>query len=234
LLALLLLAALAAACASGFDRRGVDDRMASGGLAVTNEDVRAALAVKPQLPAPFRIAVHLVAETFEPGAGPVPASPDLWRWTAKDKALFEEWTRELRARGVAAEMFAMTELIPAGDDLAGLRLAAAKHGADAVLLLKGVAQVDAYVNPLAVFNLLILPAFFVPASHRDALVVIRAALFDVRNEYLYAAVEAEGEGSSIGPSALIGESGAIEEAKEEALADFGPELVDRIARLKTR
>lgn len=98
-----------------------------------------------------------------------------------------------RENGIVSEMYVMSEMIATSEDLKSIRLAAAKHGADAVLLVKGVAQVDNYVNAGAIFNLLIIPGFVVPASHSDALLMVRGAMWDVGNEFLYVSVDAEGE-----------------------------------------
>jgi hypothetical protein len=108
----------------------------------------------------------------------------------------------------------------------------AKHGADAVLVIKGVAEVDRYVNPSAILNLLILPGYFVPASHRDALFMMRAAIWDVANEFLYLSVDAEGEVRMKGPAFRIRDSDAIDSAKSLALESFGKEFLKRMHALK--
>ncbi len=231
--AVLAVALVSAACATGFDRPALEARLSTPEFQYTDEEVRAALSARPQLPMPCRVAVCLLAEEYEDGySEPVTASPDTWRFTAEDRQRFEAWGDELRREGVVSDLFVMSELVPSDADLKSARLAAAKHGADAVLLVKGISQVDAYPTPLAVLNVLILPAYFIPANRRDALFILRGALWDVRNEYLYASVEAEGEGWTQAPLAYVDETDAIEEAKDKALEDFGPELVRRMSRMR--
>ena len=108
----------------------------------------------------------------------------------------------------------------------------AKHGADAAWVIKGVAEVDRYVNPSAILNLLILPGYFVPASHRDALFMMRAAIWDVANEFLYLSVDAEGEVRIKGPTFRIRDSNAIDSARSLALQGFEKEFLKRMHALK--
>jgi hypothetical protein len=125
----------------------------------------------------------------------------------------------------------ISDLIWNGGDLKSMRLAAARHGADAVLLVRGISQVDSYVNALSIANLLVLPGFLVPASHRDALLVLQGALWDVGNECLYLTAESEGEGKIVRPTFRIKDREAIDLAKEKALADFGQGLIARLGSL---
>ena len=222
-----LVAVLLAGCATGFDRGALQQRLEGEELIVTDEAIREALQAKPQLKFPAKVAIHMVAETYHPGTlYPYwPRSGD-WRWSLQDKESIETWTATLRDNGIVSDMFVMSEMVATSDDLKSIRLAAARHGADAVLLIKGVAQVDNYVNPLCILNLAILPVFFVPASHCDALFMMRGAMWDVGNEFLYLSVDAEGEANLIRPTALIKDKHAIGHAKERAMQSFGKELAD--------
>lgn len=136
-------------------------------------------------------------------------------------------------RAAHEDFYMVSDLIWRGG-LKSMRLAAAWHGADAVLLVKGVSQVDSYVNALSIANLLVLPGFFVPASHRDALLVAQAALWDVGNECLYLTAESEGEGKIVRPTFRVQDREAIEIAKDKALADLGQGLIARLGSLGGR
>lgn len=230
------LALLVAGCASGFHRQALQQRLEGQPLNVSDEEIRAALEKKPQIRFPINLAVHLIADTvLSSNDVPLwdPRGPTVgWRWSQADVERIEQWAESLRQAGIVSNMFVMSQLVSAGNDARSARLAGAKHGADAVLVIKGVAEVDRYVNPSAILNLLILPGFFVPASHRDALFMMRAAMWDVANEFLYLSVDAEGEARMKGPTLRIRDSDAIDSAKSLALQSFEKEFLKRMHALK--
>lgn len=187
---------------------------------VTDEDIQEIQTLKPQLHFPCRIAVALKG------------SPGEWRWTAKDRQAMEAWAATLREEGIASDVIFMASMFMPGDSLKDLRASAARHGADALLLIKGAAASDTSLNPLAVFNLTLLGGYIVPASTGAALFLIEGGLIDVYNGFLYASMEAEGEGSTLAPTFTIKERDAIERAKEKAVKAFGPELLLRMRNVR--
>lgn len=218
------------ACASGFDRGALRERLAGEPAEVDDEAIREALALSPQLRFPFRMAVKVLAPE-PPGYVDWSRHPAL-EWTGGDREALLAGLAPLVEEGIVSEVAFVSGVYPVAEDLKSLRLAAAEQGADAILVVRGAAQVDRYVNPLAVLNLLIVPMYVVPASHRDALVMIEGGLWDVRNGYLYAGASAEGEGARVAPTAVIETEWAIEDAREAALAAFAGEIVARIRRLR--
>lgn len=188
--------------------------------------IRAALTLQPQLRLPCKIAVFLQ-----------PAAEDSTRltWSAEDKKLVSGWEATLRRKGIASELFLMSDIVVdgiSGTSIPKLRLAAAKHGASALLIVRGSRTLDEYYNPLAALYLTVVGYFIIPGSHADANVSLDGALFDVANEYLYLSLEAEGRGESFGPGAILKGDRATADAKEEALLLFGEALLDRIERLR--
>lgn len=221
-------------CAAGFDRGAIQQRLAGQSIEVTDSDIQAALEKKSQLRFPMKLAVHLKSVSYHPwhySSTYVEPAPD-WRWTVKDREKIESWAAGLKDSGIVSDIFVLSNVTVTGTDLKAIRLAAAKHGADAVLTIEGVSQVDSYVNALSIFNILILPGWFLPASHRDALIVIRGAMWDVGNEYLYLTVESEGKGETMGPTFKVESEPAIEEAKKAAFSDFEAALITRLKSLK--
>ena len=229
----LLLAILLAGCATGFDRGAIRQRLEGEKLEVTDADIQAALAKKAQLRFPIKVAVHLIAETYRPGESDYyRARSEDWRWSVLDKEKLEEYITPLKQSGLVSDVFVMSDMISTQNDLKSIRLAAAKHGADAVLLVKGIAQVDSYINPLAILNLLILPGYILPSSHRDVLFMMKGAMWDVGNEFLYLSVDAEGDSRTKGPTFTIKDKEAIGVAKEQALKSFASELSKRLSALR--
>jgi hypothetical protein len=209
-----------AVTSSGFDRAVLATRMQEENLQITDDDIRQIQCLKPQLNFPCRIAVALKGDC------------NGWRWTAKDKQMMEAWANTLRQEGIASEVIFMSSMFMHGETLKDMRAAAAKHGADALLVLQGGAMTESYMNPAAVFNVTVVGGFVVPGSHRDALFLIQAGLVDVSNGFLYASMETEGEGSTLAPTFIIEEKDAIDRAKQEALTRFGPEVLLRMRNLR--
>jgi hypothetical protein len=154
-----------------------------------------------------------------------------FHWRDRDREALLAHAESLRAKGVVSNLFVISPELVEGDDLRHLRLAAATYGADAVLVVKGAAEMDRYPDPLAILNLTIVGGFFVPASHRDALFAVRCALWDVGNEFLYLTAEAEATAKRVGPSFLIEDGPALDAAKEDALRDVEGELLGRLSSL---
>lgn len=181
-------------------------------------------SLKPQASFPCRIAVHLA-----------PANGS-WRWTPADKALLDDVGRRLKASGVATDVFTMSQMtIPSSDkglDFGALRVAAAKHGADLLLIIQGSGQSNTTKNVMWPANLTVLGGFVVPGSTCDATFTVAASVIDVRNGFLYAGVDAEEEATIHRPSFTLEECVAIEKAKKKAIDQYGSALVERLVAMK--
>ena len=179
-------------CAAGFDRAALQERLNDGSLQMPDADIAEARATRPQLRLPCRVAVYLQP----PGQGD-------WRWTPEDKAAMEPWAAALKREGIVSEVFPLPEMLVGKADPKELRLAAAKCGADVLLVIRGAAQTDSYKNFAAVFNLTIVGGYVVPASHKDSLFMMEGCLLDVDNGYVYTGVQAEGVGKVVRPTFRI-------------------------------
>ncbi len=171
-------------CSSkGFNKGKLRQELASAETRqVTDEEIKKVLDLKPQLPKPFKVGVYFVENDLR--------SWDL-RWNSEDKESILKLQEDLKKTGEVSDVFLINEGVVQGSDLKSVRLAAAHHGADAVLMISAAHQTDRYNNDWGLTYILLLPAFFVPGTVTDALFITRAALWDVRNEYLYMAVESE-------------------------------------------
>lgn len=187
---------------------------------VTEEDIQDIQTLKPQLHFPCRIAVALKG------------CPGEWRWTFKDRQAMEAWAATLREEGIASDVIFMASMFMPGDSLKDLRASAARHGAEALLLIKGAAAADTSLNLLSVLNLTVVGGYVVPASCGAALFLIEGGLIDVNNGFLYASMESEGEGHIIAPTFTIKDKDAIERAKQDAVKRFGSELLLRLRNVR--
>jgi rhombotail lipoprotein len=206
---------------AGFDRAALQERLNNGTLQSPDKAIADARAARPQLRFPCRVAVYLK-----------PTDSADWRWTPEDKAALEQCAAALKSEGLVTDVFPLPDMLHSHrGDLFELRLAAAKCGADVLLVVQGVAETDSYKNAAAVLNLTVLGGFVVPASHRDSLFMMEGCLFDVDNEYIYTGVHAEGVGKIVRPTFLIEDKDAIALAKTKAIGQFGEELTRRIQAL---
>ena len=216
----LLVPILLAGCATGFDRAALQERLNDGTLQMPDDEIVTARAARPQLRLPCRVAVYLK-----------PGDRSDWRWTPEDKAAMEPWAATLKKEGIATEVFPLPDMLAGKGEMQQLRVAAAKCGADVLLVIHGAAQTDSYKNPAAVLNLTILGGYVVPGSHKDSLFMMEGCLMDVDNGYIYTGATAEGVGKIVRPTFLIEDKDAIALAKTKAIGQFGDELLRRMRAL---
>ncbi len=173
-------------CASkGFNRGDLKEQIGVIKPKYDDNEIKEAFAKKANLPKPFKLGVYFKTPSKAKGMG------GEWRWTEQDKALLEEIGKELKTEGVVSDVFPIVGSLVADEDIKALRLVAAKHHADALLIVGGAGQIDRYINNWGWTYTLLVPALFVPGSEADTLFMTSASLWDVRNEYLYLTAEAE-------------------------------------------
>ena len=189
---------------------------------MTEEDIKKALELKPQLPAPFKLAVFFAP----PKSGWRYGSS--WTWTGEDKDVLLQMKADLIKKNILSDMFVLPDSIFEGTDNRAIRLAAARAGADAVLIVNGVSSVDRYNNGWGGTYILIITPFFVPGTIADGLVMINAVMWDVRNQYLYLSAEAEGTAKQTKPAFFINENHLINDARSNAVAALRKELFMRL------
>jgi len=220
-ISILLLTLFLTGCfARGFDHPSVYTHLQPEPISNVDEEIAKVSLLRPQLTFPCRIAVYL------------PPSVN-GQWTSKERDFVEAWANSLKQEGIAADMFLMSDILThgastdssKGPTLKDLRVVAAKHGANALLVIQGDCEVASYQNPAAVFNLTVVGGYLVPGSHRDALITLHGALVDVGNGFLYASIESQGEGKILRPTFIVQDKPAIDKAKTKALENFGPELL---------
>lgn len=205
------------ACSSrGFNREAMRLELGATNQQVTDEDIKKAFELKPQLPKPFKIGVYFVDNEQKRW--------DL-RWNSVDKDAILSLADELKKSGEVSQLFLLNDSVVTGKDIKSIRLAAAHHGADAILVINSTSATDQYMNRLGLSYILVLPALFVPGTMTDALYITRAALWDVRNEYLYMAVESESVKRK--RAALINSDELVEliKAKRDSIAGLRSEIL---------
>lgn len=217
---------LGSGCATsrGFNRYELRNQLETKAV-ITEQDIQQAFEAKPQLPKPFKLAVYFRQ-----------AKPAFFRympycnieWKPEDKSQLTDKLAELTKLGEVSEVILLNDSIIEGDDNKALRLAAARTGADAVLICSAVADIDRYNNKLGPTYALIAPCFFIPGTEIDALVMMNATVWDVRNNYLYMSVESENTQHKTVPAIYNNEQLMINDAKPAALDTLSQEVIRRL------
>ena len=215
---LIFLLASMSGCATS---RGFDHGALRGSLedqaVVTDKEIKKTLKLKPQLPKPFKLGIYFKEERYATGT-------EKWHWTTEDKDKTVSFFESFKNNKQVDDVFLINEITVPKTDLPSIRLAAAQHGADAVIVLNAMSDVDSYTNDLAAFYFFIIPALFVHGSQVDALFITHAAMWDVKNGYLYLTAEAVSEKREIASALSIDKRKVLNEAKAEAMDRLGAEI----------
>ncbi len=215
-------------CASrGFNRGELKEQIGVTKPKFDDKDIKEAYNKKPNLPKPFRLAVYFKNPSNM-------NRPDFsWHWSPADKAFLEEIGKALTKDNVVADVFPIVGSIVQDEDLRSLRLIAAKHQADALLVVSGAGQIDRYINNWGWTYALVVPALFVKGSQADTLFMSSASLWDVKNEYLYLTAETEATTSDRYIAAFgKQDKELIDEAKTKSLQNLKGEIEKMIRGTK--
>jgi hypothetical protein len=191
---------------------------------VNDSAVESAFELRAQLPKPYRLGV-----VFRDPPGRIQDSP--WRWEPEQRAQLTKTLEKLERGGEVDTVFTITRSTIEGDGLRAIRIAAAKHGADAVLVISGQDEAEQDLNGWAATYVALLPMLFVPAAELEVRFTAHAELWDVRNEFLYMAAEGDARVDQQRPLMAIDREEGTAKAQREALALLGSELQRRLARL---
>jgi hypothetical protein len=209
----------------GFDRGELTRVARVEQQEVTDAEIARVLALRPQLTFPFRLAVWFRPPKAERWSRP------RFQWRDEDREAVLGALRPLVADGIVADVAAITDATVLGDDLRAARLAAARHGADAVLIVTGASDVDRYSRwPSLLYVTLV--GLWVVGTHSDGIFLASGSLWDVRNEFLYATAEAEGTLGRTRPALLLEDEEMIAGAKRTALTALANELGSRLRNLR--
>ena len=196
LLLVLAFAFSAIGCTSpgGFLQVESSDRL-SEGMVINDTDIAETLELKPQLKAGFKLGIYIRPSAFE-----------RYDWNTETKEKLGEMCGFLEERGIISGC-RLVNLFENPNEKSGfvktLRLAGARHGVDAVLLLDFDSSHSTHPNPLALTYPLFITGFIVPGHFDNGICIGRAALWDVRNGFLYISLESEAILSRIYPLFLI-------------------------------
>jgi hypothetical protein len=190
---------------------------------VTEEHLKTSPSERPVLPKAYHVAVY-----FKKPEGKA-KSPQEWKWTQEDKDQIMSAIKSKKTK--IGKVFELLELGAEKMDAKSLRIMASQQGADALLIVQGVSQVESDPNGMALTYLVIVPAFFVNGNHVDGSFVTQAVLWDVQDPYVHMGVQNEGDYSHNRPLVFRQIPRVIEKSKEESLNGLTAKLQKEFAQI---
>jgi rhombotail lipoprotein len=175
---------------------------------------------------PLRLALYFVDQDF-----PAYHAIRKAEWTDVDKEMLRNQLVLLREDQQLSDPFILEDVTIRGHDPGKIRQAAARHGADAVLIIEGVGAVDRYTNRWAWLYPTLIGAYLAPGTESDALFIIDGSLWDVRADRPAARQRVEGTSKLIGPVTSVEDDEALQQAKHDALDTFGKRMIPELPRV---
>jgi len=226
----MLLILLAGGCAGSaeFDRHALRATLGIAEIPAAQHASVIAQADMPNPSHPLRLALYFVERDL-----PIQHKIRMAKWTDRDKGALMKELAPLQNEGIVADTFLLADSTIHEYDVPKIRQAAARYGADAVLIVEGVGSVDRYNNGYAAWYVTLIGAYVAPGTVSDALFMIHSSLWDARTERLYATQTVEDRSTLTGSAVLLEDSRALAQAKTAALAEFGKRTVDGWRRSRT-
>jgi hypothetical protein len=225
----LLLGLLIGGCAGGqtFDRDTMRAVFGHNGTPAAKHQSAAAEPEKSALPTPFRVALYFVERDF-----PLQHNIQKAEWTSMDKDTLAAGLAPLKQEGIVTDIVLLADSTIRGHDTQKIRNTAARYGADAVLIVKGVGAVDRSNNAYAALYVTGIGAYLAPGTVAEALFLIEGDLWDTRVEQLYATQTAEGHAQVAAAAMKLEDRAVLALAKKSALETLGKKVGDELIRVK--
>jgi hypothetical protein len=213
-----------------------------GAEKVTEESIRRAMATRPQLSVPTKVAV---AEIGTRQTAYLPdysycGRPDIQAGIVSLRADEEKlWKETLnKDRPAVGQVIPLAPvLVPDGSDgtLLRLRQAAATLHADLLLVYVRESDWGKQPNALSGLYLTIIGLWASPGTNLRAITVAKGALVDVRNGFVYGVVSADAEDKAISAAVFVDKTrlDLMKRTEAKALAELAGQtaaLVDDLAR----
>ncbi|NVJ60914.1 MAG: hypothetical protein HWE27_11020 [Gammaproteobacteria bacterium] len=213
---LIVISITACSTSRGFNRDYLRNSLNSHKKEITDEQIKKALETKAELPELFKLAIYAELNSWQV------------HWDENDKKELESLEQKLKESNVVSEVIFLNSSMFEGDGLAAIRLAAARTGSDAVLVIHGAGSSDRYNNFWGATYFLMITPFFIPGTVSDGLFMLNASLWDVRYQYLYLSAEAEAKASQTGTAFHLEDSHVLAEAKSKAVVLLRKEIEEQL------
>lgn len=176
-------------------------------------------------PTRFRLALYFVRRDFPTHRGIHKAE-----WLGTDRDALRRRLMPLRDDGVLQEVFVLEDSTIHSPDIGRIRRAAARYGADAVLIVDGAGAVERSNNAKAWLYATVIGAYLASGTECDALFLVQGSLWDVRQDRLFLNQEAEGKARQIGPALLLEDRAVLRQAQTAALETLASRMADALRR----
>lgn len=224
LIALVLLPVFVSCAGPRVDRTWMPDALADGNDGgIFDPGVERLLEAQPSTTGPLRIAV--AAPWIHPRSDRRADHPSGWR--REEREAIARWGKELQEQGIVSQVMLMPSILmderrphDSETHFTQARRAAARQGADAVLVSRLVTDIDQAPNVLAILDITLIGAFLFDGHEVAALTLFEGAVVDVRTEYVYTTAIGEGEGFTSQTLADHNPGVAAQEARLAALEDL--------------
>ena len=181
---------------------------------------------RPAVTAPFRLGLFFTRQEF-----PTRQTIRPIEWLSRDKEAVLLALAPLQDQHILRESLIIADSAAPHLSLAEIRKAAARYGADMIMIVTGAGAVDRSNNGYALLYPTILGAYLAPGTVSEALVLIEGSLWDVRSGLAYDTVSAEGQSRLVGPAMILEDRTALIQGKDLALNTLSTRLIERLRRL---
>lgn len=227
LLALLLVTLSACSTGREFDRIGMQNTLHQR-LDLVAERLTKDQTESHPLPADsFRLGIYFVRTEF-----PSRESIRSAEWLSAEKDRLVQGLAQLRDDRIAHELVVLAEPTVRTLTRQELRQAAARYGADVLLLVDGAGAVHRRNNAYALLYPTVLGAWLAPGTIIDALFIIDGILWDLRTDTFPGRQTAEGQAQRTGAVIMVEDTDALHEAKDRAIDVFSRSVADRVRSLQ--
>lgn len=174
---------------------------------------------------PFRLGIFFAKHE-------IPNTPSIrkFEWLSADRDQLLRELAPLRDEQLLADIFVLTDVRLRGDDIKEIRQAGARFGADAVLIIDGIAAIDRYNNYLAWLYPTLLGAYLVPGTESAALVMATGRLWATRSDWQAPIQTVEERSKAVGAAAFLEDKTPLQEAKKLAIHTLGKHIAEALHR----
>ena len=188
---LILLAVALSGCTS-FDKVAAEKRLAAASM-------EKAQSADTSLEKPFNMGILLDLETTDsPGE-----YRRKWNWDDYEKNMVASYADSLVKEGAVSRYFFIPELNMPLQDLDAAMKRAADNGADALLTVRGVINVNKYMNVFGILDPTIIGAMVLPGSNMDVSVIVHLDLWDLKSGQLLVSLKSDGIQKDFGTTLFI-------------------------------
>jgi len=205
-------------CSASINRKAMESELGDGPPVYDDQDIERIENIDPQAQYPLRIGVAPPYQRYGRN-----------RWTAEERNVISSWEKTLQQTDAVEQVFVLPNMLVQGNVRSGdhdsylkrIRVAAARHNANTVLILHTVSETDTYANPVSILDLTLVGNWIFPGHNKKTVTMMEGVLINTRNLFLYGSGYADGEETAVKPRVFIAGAETRQNARLQALKKFG-------------